>query len=248
MSGLDGRKALVTGGAAGIGEACAHALSEAGATVVVADRDGDRARQVAAAIGGEAWTIDLLDTDALAELSLDADILVNNAGMQVVAPIHEFEVAAFRRIQALMVEAPFLLIRACLPHMYERGWGRIVNISSIHGLVASPYKSAYITAKHALEGLSKTTALEGGPHGVTSNCVNPAYVRTALVEGQIEAQAQEHGMAADQVVSEIMLAKAAIKRLIDPAEVGSLVAYLASDQAAMITGASYAIDGGWTAG
>lgn len=248
MSALQGRMALVTGGAAGIGEAAARALAAEGATVVVADRDSAGADRVASDIGGQVWQIDLTDSDALAGLRLDFDILVNNAGMQVVAPIENFEPEAFRRIQTLMVEAPFLLIRACLPHMYEQQWGRIINISSIHGLVASPFKSAYVTAKHGLEGLSKATALEGGPHGVTSNCINPSYVRTALVEGQIADQAKQHNMAQDEVVSEVMLQKAAVKRLLEPNEVGSLVAYLASDIAAMITGSSFAIDGGWTAG
>lgn len=248
MSSHTGRKALVTGGANGIGEAASRALAAQGATVVIADRDQQRANAVASEIGGQVWPIDLLDTDGLAGLRLDFDILVNNAGMQVVSPIQDFDVAAFRQIQRLMVEAPFLLVRACLPHMYDRGWGRVVNVSSIHGLVASPYKSAYVTAKHALEGLSKATALEAGPHGVTSNCINPAYVRTALVEGQIDAQARENGISREQVVGDVMLAKSAIKRLIEPAEVGALIAYLASDEAAMVTGASYAIDGGWTAG
>ncbi len=147
----------------------------------------------------------------------------------------------------VMVVAPFRLIRAALPGMYTRGWGRVINISSVHGLVASPYKSAYVTAKHALEGLSKVIALEGGARGVTSNCVCPAYVRTPLVERQIAAQAVVHGISPDDVVRDIMLEPAAIKRLIEPAEVAELVAYLCSPPAAFITGASIAIDGGWTA-
>jgi 3-hydroxybutyrate dehydrogenase len=146
-----------------------------------------------------------------------------------------------------MLEAPFRLARRCLPHMYAQGWGRVVNVSSVHGLRASPYKAAYVSAKHGLEGLSKVIALEGAAHGVTSNCVNPAYVRTALVEAQIAAQAQRHGMAESAVVEQVMLAPAAIKRLVEPAEVAELVTYLCSPHAAFVTGASLAMDGGWTA-
>lgn len=178
MSGLAGRTAVVTGGAGGIGAACARALAEQGATVTVADIDELAAKTVAQEIGGTAWTLDLLDVEALEGLQLEADILVNNAGVQNIAAIAEFPPEKFRTMLALMVEAPFLLIRAALPHMYRNEFGRIINISSIHGLRASPYKVAYVTAKHALEGLSKVTALEGGPHGVTSNCINPGYVRT----------------------------------------------------------------------
>src|SRR4029079_12100622 len=136
-----------------------------------------------------------------------------------------FEPDAFRRIQAIMLEAPFLLIRAALPAMYERGWGRIINISSIHGLVASPFKSAYVAAKHGLEGLSKVAALEGGPHGVTSVCIDPGYVRTPLVERQIADQARVHGIPESEVLSKVMLAEAAVKRLVEPAEVASLVGW-----------------------
>jgi 3-hydroxybutyrate dehydrogenase len=175
------------------------------------------------------------------------DILVNNAGLQRVAPVHEFPVDRFSYILRLMVEAPFRLARGALPHMYSRDWGRVVNISSIHGLRASPYKSAYVTAKHGLEGLSKVIALEGAGHGVTSNCVNPAYVRTPLVEGQIADQATAHGLSEDQVVEQIMLAPAAVKRLIEPPEVADVVAWLCSPSAASVTGTSLVMDGGWSA-
>ncbi|MGO4453104.1 3-hydroxybutyrate dehydrogenase [Arthrobacter sp. RAF14] len=247
MTALHGRKALVTGGAAGIGAAVARALAHRGAHVMVADLDGAAAEALATEIDGEAWAVDLLDTTALETLSLDCDILVNNAGFQKVSPIQDFDPDTFRRIQRLMVEAPFLLIRAALPAMYRTGWGRIINLSSVHGLRASPFKSAYVTAKHGLEGLSKATALEGATHGVTSNCVNPGYVRTALVEKQLADQAATHGITPAEVLERVMLTEMPVKRLVEPEEVASLACWLASDDAAMVTGASYTMDGGWSA-
>jgi 3-hydroxybutyrate dehydrogenase len=151
---LNGRKALVTGGASGIGAACVLELAARGAKVLVADVDSAGASALADEVGGTSWAVDLLDVDALATLSLDCDILVNNAGIQRISPIEEFDPAEFRRIIALMLEAPFLLIRAALPHMYANGFGRIINVSSVHGIRASPFKSAYVSAKHGLEGLS----------------------------------------------------------------------------------------------
>ncbi|MBF6332840.1 3-hydroxybutyrate dehydrogenase [Nocardia transvalensis] len=247
MKDLSGRSAVVTGGASGIGAACARELAARGAMVTVADIDGVAAKAMAHEIGGRAWAVDLLEVTALEELRLEVDILVNNAGVQAISPLESFPPEQFRAMLALMVEAPFLLVRAALPHMYERGFGRIVNISSVHGLRASQYKAAYVTAKHALEGLSKVTALEGAPHGVTSNCVNPGYVRTPLVDKQIADQARAHGIAEQQVLEQVLLTESAVKRLIEPDEVASLVAWLVSDSAAMVTGSSYVMDGGWTA-
>jgi 3-hydroxybutyrate dehydrogenase len=244
---LSGRRAVVTGGASGIGAACARAFAAAGAHVVIADLNGETARRVADELGGEAWQVDLGDTAALAELSLEADILVNNAGIQHVRPIEQFEPERFSLILRLMLESPFLLVRAALPGMYERGFGRVINISSVHGIRASPFKSAYVAAKHGLEGLSKVTALEGGPHGVTSNCINPGYVRTPLVEKQIVDQARVHGISEEEVVPKVMLTESAIKRLVEPAEVASLAVWLAGPDAGMVTGASYTMDGGWSA-
>ncbi|MFC7451218.1 3-hydroxybutyrate dehydrogenase [Rhodococcus daqingensis] len=244
---LAGRSALITGGAGGIGAAAARALAARGAHVVIADVDDVAAKALADELDGRAWAIDLLDTESLAGLTLETDILVNNAGVQRISPIEEFPPVEFRRLLALMVEAPFLLIRAALPHMYANGFGRIINVSSVHGLRASEFKSAYVTAKHGLEGLSKVTALEGGPHGVTSNCINPGYVRTPLVEKQIADQAAAHGIPEEEVLARVMLTESAIKRLVEPAEVASLVAWLAGDDAAMVTGASYTMDGGWSA-
>jgi 3-hydroxybutyrate dehydrogenase len=246
---LTGRTALVTGGASGIGRACATRLAAAGAAVVLVDRD-DAVKEVAAAIGGTALVADLSDLDGLDVLGgpdLAADILVNNAGFQHVAPIEEFPPETFGAILRLMLEAPFRLARRLLPGMYAAGWGRVVNISSVHGHRASAYKSAYVAAKHGLEGLSKVIALEGAPHGVTSNCVSPAYVRTPLVERQIEQQASAHGIAADEVVERIMLAPAALKRLIEPEEVAELVAYLCAPESSFVTGTSIMMDGGWSA-
>lgn len=247
MTDLTGRSALVTGGASGIGAACARELAGRGARVTVADVNDVAAKELASEIGGDVWSVDLLDTTALDDLRLDVDILVNNAGIQTVAPIVDFDPGAFRRIQTLMVEAPFLLIRAALPHMYSRGFGRVVNLSSVHGLRASEFKVAYVTAKHALEGMSKVTALEGAAHGVTSNCVNPGYVRTPLVEKQIADQAKAHDIPEDEVLEKVLLTEAAIKRLVEPAEVASLVGWLTSENAGMVTGASYTMDGGWSA-
>ncbi|MGC4893563.1 3-hydroxybutyrate dehydrogenase [Micromonospora sp. DT31] len=244
---LSGRTALVTGGGGGIGRACALRLAAAGASVVVLDRDMAAAEAVAAEAGGRPEGVDLADPVAVDRLEFDADIVVNNAGLQHVAPVQDFPIERFEYIQRVMVEAPFLLIRRALPGMYDRGWGRIVNISSVHGLRASPFKAAYVSAKHALEGLSKVVALEGAGHGVTANCVNPAYVRTALVQSQIADQAARHGIGEDEVVEKIMLARAAIKRLIEPEEVAELVAYLCSPPAGFLTGTSIALDGGWTA-
>jgi 3-hydroxybutyrate dehydrogenase len=244
---LSGKRALVTGAASGIGEAVARDLSARGATVVVADIDAVGAARVAAEIGGEAWAVDFADLDALAEQTLEADILINNAGIQTVSPIEDFDPARFRMMIDLMVSAPFLLARAVLPGMYRAGWGRVVNISSVHGLRASPFKAAYVTAKHGMEGLSKVIALEGASHGVTSNCINPGYVRTPLVEKQITDQARVHGIPESDVIEKVMLTENAIKRLIEPEEVADLVAWLCGPTARMVTGSSYVMDGGWTA-
>ena len=249
---LAGRRALVTGGASGIGAAVVRALAARGAHVVVADIDTAGATALAEEVGGSIWIVNLMDTAALTDAALASalagvDILVNNAGIQRINPIQDFKPADFHNILTLMLEAPFLLIRAVLPQMYAANFGRIINVSSVHGIRASPYKSAYVSAKHGLEGLSKVTALEGGAHGVTSNCVAPGYVRTPLVEKQITDQALVHGIPVSEVLSTIMLTESAIKRLIEPAEVGSLVAWLASDDATMVTGSSYTMDGGWSA-
>jgi len=175
------------------------------------------------------------------------DILVNNAGIQYVAPITEFPEAKWRQILEIMLTAPFLLTKAVLPGMYERGWGRVINIASVHALRASAYKSAYVTAKHGLLGLTRVTALEAAEHGVTCNAICPSYVRTALVEKQIADQARVHGIPESEVVEKIMVAEAPIHRLLEPEEVAHLVTYLCSDAASGITGSAQMIDCGWTA-
>jgi 3-hydroxybutyrate dehydrogenase len=244
---LSGRTALVTGAGSGIGRACATRLAAAGADVLVVDIDEPAAKEVAASIGGRSVTVDLSDPGAVDEVDAEVDVLVNNAGLQFVAPLPDFPPERFAHLHKVMVEAPFRLVRRALPHMYARGWGRVVNISSVHGLIASPYKAAYVTAKHGLEGLSKVIALEGAGRGVTSNCIEPAFVRTPLVDKQIADQAAVHGIPQSEVVERIMLDRAAIKRLIAAEEVAELMAYLCTPVADLITGASITIDGGWTA-
>lgn len=247
LADLTGRTALVTGAASGIGAAIVRAFSDAGARVHAVDRDAAGLEQIADRPGIDAIVADLADLDGLAALPTDVDILVNNAGVQHVSPVEDFPVERFDFILNLMLHAPFRLIRQSLPHMYAQGWGRVVNISSVHGLRASAFKSAYVAAKHGLEGLSKVVALEGAPHGVTSTCINPAYVRTPLVEKQITDQAVAHGIPEAEVVERIMLTPVAVKRLIEPAEVAALSLFLCGPASASVTGTSFVMDGGWTA-
>jgi 3-hydroxybutyrate dehydrogenase len=250
---LTGRRALVTGGAGGIGAAVCARLAEAGAAVTVLDRDEEGAAKVAAGLalveGGEHdhRALDLTDAAAIDALDVRADILVNNAGLQHLAPVEDFDPERFLALHAVMLHAPFLLSRRLLPGMYAAGWGRIVHVSSVHGHRASAFKAAYVSAKHGLEGLSKVIALEAADKGVTSNTVCPGYVRTALVEDQLDAQAETHGISTDEVVKEVLLARTPVKRLVEPEEVAEMVAFLCGPRAASITGSSFLLDGGWTA-
>ena len=252
---LEGRSALVTGAASGIGRAIAEALAAAGANVLLSDLDDAAGTEVARSLPRAIYEhCDVASRDECRSLVARAerewggvDILVNNAGLQHVAPIEEFPEERWEQLIRIMLIGPFLLTRASLPAMYRKGWGRVINISSLHGLVASPFKSAYVSAKHGLVGLTKTVALEAAEHGVTANAICPSYVRTPLVESQIADQARVHGIGADEVVRDIMLGPAAVKRLLEPTEVAAYALFLCSDAAAGITGATQVIDCGWTA-
>lgn len=248
-----GKVVLVTGGGSGIGRAIAEAFVKAGSDVLLHDLPGP-AEKVAESLGATFLSADLSTLAGGRELCRKAlaarpaiDILVNNAGFQTVSPVEEFPEETWVAMLHVMLVAPFQLIRALVPGMKQKKWGRVVNISSLHGLVASPYKTAYISAKHGLLGLTKTVALEVAADNITVNAICPAYVRTPLVEKQIKAQAATHNIPETEVIEKIMLEPAAIKRLIEPSEVADLALYLASDKASSMTGASYLMDLGWTA-
>jgi 3-hydroxybutyrate dehydrogenase len=216
--------------------------------------NNDQGQAVADAMGGDFVMVDLARQDDCHRLANETlthygriDILVNNAGMQHIDTIEMFPVDIWDKMLAVMLTAPFLLTKYVWPTMKATGWGRIVNIGSIHSRVASPFKGAYVTAKHGLIGLTRTAALEGGAHGITANAICPAYVSTSLVEDQIVDQARTHGISPQEVIEQVMLEPAAIKRLIAPEEVASLVVYLCSEAAGAITGADWTIDLGWTA-
>ena len=246
--------AIVTGGASGIGLACAERLAKDGCAVIVADLNPSAGTEHARRLNGHFVQADLSRREGCRQLVDETlrlhgtvHILVNNAGYQHVSPIEDFPEEQWERMISLMLTAPFLLTRYCWPSMKKQKWGRIVNIGSIHALVASPFKVGYIAAKHGLVGITRTAALEGGEHGITANVICPAYVRTPLVDNQIADQAKANRMSPDEVVEKLMLAPAAVKRLIEPAEVADFAAYLCSDAAGVITGAALTMDLGWTA-
>lgn len=252
---LKDKVAIATGAASGIGLATAEMLAKEGARVVLADINEAQLEAVSAKIGADALAVDLSKREGCRELADYAmkqhgriDILVNVAGIQNVASVEDFPEERWDFMISLMLTAPFLLTKYAWPSMRQNGWGRVINLNSIHGLVASEFKSAYVSAKHGLMGLTKTAALEGGPCGITVNSICPAYVRTPLVDNQIEAQAQNHGISKEEVVSKIMLQKAAIKTMLEPETIAEAVKFLCSDAAANITGTAFTIDGGWTAG
>ena len=258
---LSGRAAVVTGSTSGIGLGILEQLAAAGANVVMnglgdaghvsAELERIRRNHDVAAIYAPA---NLMDPDACSSLIATAtehlggiDILVNNAGIQHVAPIESFPVDKWNAILALNLSAAFHTIRACFGAMKARRWGRIINVASAHGLVASPYKSAYVAAKHGIVGLTKAVALEGAEFGITANALCPGYVWTPLVEQQIEDQAKSHGIPRDRVIREVLLAKQPTKKFAEASEVGALAVFLASAAAQSITGAALPLDGGWTA-
>lgn len=258
---LNGKVALVTGSTSGIGLAIASGLAEAGASVMLNGiRDVEHVERIRRNIEiSSGSTVRYAKADMLKPLEITAlvaevhyefgslDILVNCAGVQSVSPIEDFDDADWDRVLAVNLSSAFHAIKAALPGMRQRKWGRIINIASAHGLVASPFKSAYVAAKHGLVGLTKCVALEAAETNITCNAVCPGYVRTPLVEGQIASQAKAHGMTEESVVRDVILASQPNKRFIEPKELSDLCLFLASPGGASITGASLAVDGGWTA-
>jgi 3-hydroxybutyrate dehydrogenase len=245
---------IVTGAASGIGLAAAKKFAQEGAKVMMADVNKDLLADRARELGQSYFCADLSQRESCRNLVEETvrqfgtvNVVVNVAGIQNVAPIPDFPEDKWDFMMRLMLTAPFLLTKYSWNYMKEQGWGRIINISSIHGLVASEFKSAYVSAKHGLIGFTKTAGMEGGPYGITCNAICPAYVMTPLVEGQIADQARVHGISEEEVISNIMLSKASIKKMLEPATVADLVYFLTTDTAASITGAAIPIDGGWTA-
>lgn len=247
MQSLQGKSVLVTGAGSGIGKACVEAFAESGAHVIAVDINLDSLSELKKSHKIDIVEADLTNPEKAFPNQLEIDILINNAGIQHISSIENFSMEKADKMLALMLRTPFYLIQKSLPTMYQRKWGRIIGLSSIHGHVASPFKSVYVMAKHGMEGLHKTLALEAGEHGVTANTIAPAYVRTNLVEQQINDQALANNLRPDQVVNEIMLAPAAIKRLIEPEEIASMALYLCGPNSNSITGSSFVIDNGWTA-
>ncbi|MCC6008305.1 MAG: 3-hydroxybutyrate dehydrogenase [Rhodobacteraceae bacterium] len=254
---LAGKRAVITGSTSGIGLGIARALAGAGAEVVVnsfSDTPEDHAiaESIAAEFGVPARYVgaDMSDPAAARRLIEEAgrvDILVNNAGIQHVAAIPEFPVAKWDAIMAINLSSAFHTSAAALPGMYAAGWGRVVNIASAHGLTASPYKAAYVAAKHGIVGLSKVTALEAAGKGVTCNAVCPGYVLTPIVESQIPDQMKTHGMSREEVISRVMLSRQPSGEFATTDQIGGVVAFLCSAAADQITGTTISVDGGWTA-
>ncbi len=257
---LKGKTALITGSTSGIGAAYATALAAEGANVMI-NGFGDSAAiaeqcaALAASSGARAVHngADLTNADqvsamaaACAEEFGGVDILINNAGIQHVCPVDEFPVDKWRQMQAIMVDAPFLLIRSCLPHMKDNGWGRIISTASAHASVASPNKSAYITAKHAVLGLTRGVAMEVAQQGITVNVISPGYVWTPLVENQIPDTMRTRGMTREQVLNDVLLAAIPQRKFVMPEQVAAMAVFLCSEGASAITGANLAVDGGWT--
>ena len=249
---LSGRRALVTGSTSGIGLAIARALRAEGAEVVL--NGFGEAGEVAALceeLGARHVGADLTSAAGVEQLMAEAgsvDILVNNAGMQHVAPVEDFPPEKWDAILALNLSAAFHTARLAVPHMKARGWGRIIATASAHSKAASPFKAAYVAAKHGIDGLTKVLALELAEHGVTANCMSPGYVWTPLVENQIPDTMAARGLTREQVTNDVLLAKQPTKKFVQPSEVAAMAVFLCRDEAQNINGANLSIDGGWTAG
>jgi 3-hydroxybutyrate dehydrogenase len=257
---LAGKTAIITGSTSGIGAAFATALAAEGAAVMIngfgdPSAIAEQLKALSAASGAKSVhsAADLSDMDqvggiveqCLAELG-SPDILINNAGIQHVCPVDEFPVEKWRQMMAIMVDAPFLLMRACLPHMKAKGWGRIISTASAHASVASPNKSAYIAAKHGVLGLTRGVAMEVAQLGITVNCISPGYVWTPLVQNQIPDTMKTRGMTRDEVINDVLLAAIPQKKFVMPEQIGAMGLFLCRDEASAITGANMAVDGGWT--
>ena len=249
---LSGRRALVTGSTSGIGLAIARALRAEGAEVVL-NGFGDEAEIAALCEELQARHVgaDLTTAAGVEQLMAEAgpvDILVNNAGMQHVAPVEDFPPEKWDAVIALNLSAAFHTARLAVPHMKARGWGRIIATASAHSKAASPFKAAYVAAKHGIDGLTKVLALELAEHGITANCISPGYVWTPLVENQIPDTMAARGLSREQVVNDVLLAKQPTKKFVQPSEVAAMAVFLCRDEAQNINGANLSIDGGWTAG
>ncbi len=248
---LKGKRALVTGSTSGIGLAVARALRSEGADVVLSGfGEPAEIEALCSELGATHFGSDLASRDgvqSLMEQAGEVDVLVNNAGMQHVAPIEEFPPEKWDAIIALNLTAAFETTRLAVPHMKSAGWGRIINIASAHSTTASPFKSAYVSAKHGLDGLTKTVALELATHNITANCISPAYVWTPLVENQIPDTMKARNMSREEVIEDVMLVRQPTRKFVQPEDIGAMAVFLCRDEAANITGSNIAMDGGWTA-
>ena len=248
---LEGKRALVTGSTSGIGLAMARALHAQGAQIVL-NGFGDEAEiaKLCEEMGASYSGADLTDVAQIEDMMLGAgevDILVNNAGMQFVSPVEDFPVEKWNLIIALNLSAAFHTARLAVPTMKKKGWGRIINTASAHSLTASPFKSAYVAAKHGIAGLTKTLALELAQDNITANCISPGYVWTPLVENQIPDTMKARGMTREEVINDVLLAKQPTKKFVQPDDIGAMAVFLCRDEAQNVNGANLSVDGGWTA-